>query len=235
MNTTPPPHRRGFTWLEFVVLIGVLAVAAYLIVPPLIHTTDRGRDRIVALINGKRLALAMMEFASEYGSFPDRESAIKLMKDIETPLKLEGDSANDYFRQLIAAGVVSSEDPFYARTPYSPKKPDNNFSGTEALRAGEVGFGYVMNGTKALPNDNPKLIIAVTPLLNAGAIGEFDSKIKSMAGSAVLVYLDGSAKLVPIRKDKKVIVNGGYTLLDSGEKSIWGNDIKPVIKPPLKP
>lgn len=233
MRTNPHSRQRGFTWVELLVLIVVLVALAGIAAPKLIRIRGgRSHDTVWDMNNGKRLILALTDFSNEFGSFPDRETAKIFIEANQGNLMLEGDHSNDYFRQLIAAGVIKSEQPFHVQTPYSPKRPDNNLSGAEALKAGEVGFGYIMNGSKALPSDSPKRIILVAPLLNAAATGEFDASV--MFGKALLVRIDQTVEMVPIGKDKKAIIGPNRTLLDTGEGTIWGKDIKPVIKPPLK-
>lgn len=215
------------------VVIVIIAALAGLTAPQLIRMRKKG-DQVVAMNNGKSMVLALTDFSSEYGGFPDRETAKAVTESTGSTLNLSGDTANDYFRQLIAAGVAKSEDPFFSKTPYSTKKPDNQFKqSADALKAGEVGFGYIMNGLVALGNDDPNRIVAVTPLLAANTKGEFD--IGPLDGKAAMVYLDQSVKMLPIREDnKKVAVTGSKTLLDTGENTMWGTDIKPVIKAPKK-
>jgi type II secretory pathway pseudopilin PulG len=219
--------------VELLVVIVIIAALAGLTAPQLIRMRKKG-DQVVAMNNGKSMVLALTDFSSEYGGFPDRETAKAVTESTGSTLNLSGDTANDYFRQLIAAGVAKSEDPFFSKTPYSTKKPDNQFKqSADALKAGEVGFGYIMNGLVALGNDDPNRIVAVTPLLAANTKGEFD--IGPLDGKAAMVYLDQSVKMLPIREDnKKVAVTGSKTLLDTGENTMWGTDIKPVIKAPKK-
>jgi hypothetical protein len=188
-------------------------------------------EQIIAKENGKTMALALNDFASEYGSFPDHETAEAVKKNTLTTLDLDGDTANHYFRQLIAAGMAKSENPFSARTDYSRKRPDNYMKGDQALKLGEVGFGYIMNGTKALPADNLNRVIAVTPLRNGSVTGEFDPN--PLDGMAVLVLLDTSVKMVRIRKEDRQVMLGGKKLLENGADTVWGTAITPVIKPPL--
>jgi prepilin-type N-terminal cleavage/methylation domain-containing protein len=233
MKTNSKQHRSGFTLVELLVVIVIIAALAGLTAPQLIRMRKKG-DQVVAMNNGKSMVLALTDFSSEYGGFPDRETAKAVTESTGSTLNLSGDTANDYFRQLIAAGVAKSEDPFFSKTPYSTKKPDNQFKqSADALKAGEVGFGYIMNGLVALGNDDPNRIVAVTPLLAANTKGEFD--IGPLDGKAAMVYLDQSVKMLPIREDnKKVAVTGSKTLLDTGENTMWGTDIKPVIKAPKK-
>jgi prepilin-type N-terminal cleavage/methylation domain-containing protein len=233
MKTNSKQHRSGFTLVELLVVIVIIAALAGLTAPQLIRMRKKG-DQVVAMNNGKSMVLALTDFSSEYGGFPDRETAKAVTESTGSTLNLSGDTANDYFRQLIAAGVAKSEDPFFSKTPYSTKKPDNQFKqSADALKAGEVGFGYIMNGLVALGNDDPNRIVAVTPLLAANTKGEFD--IGPLDGKAAMVYLDQSVKMLPIREDnKKVAVTGSKTLLDTGENTMWGADIKPVIKAPKK-
>ncbi len=214
--------------------IGVCMVVLFSVAPPQIMRMRIKGDQVVAMNNGRSLALSLSEFAAEYSSLPDHETAKAVNVQTKTDLKLDGDFSNDYFRQLIAAGVVKSEDPFFAKTPYSRYAPNNILKGAFALRPGEVGFGYLMNGDQAMPNEDPNRIIAVTPLLNATATGEFDPK--PLAGKAALVYLDTSVRLAAIRNaDHRVELNLGRTLLEHGAGTLWGADIHPVIKPPETP
>jgi len=207
-----------------------IAVLAWVAVRSVVRMIAKG-DQLVALRNGQSLMLAMNDFHAEFGSFPDRKTAQHLAAMIDTQLDLSGDSANDYFRQLIAAGICKSEDPFFSVTPYSPYPPDNVTTGKYALSAREVGFGYIMNGDAAIGIDNPDRIIAVTPLLNASASDDFDPA--PLAGKAVVVCLDTTTKALPIREDHKIVVSGTHTtLLDYGAHTSWGIAIKPVLKPP---
>ena len=217
------------------VLSGVCLVVLCLANPACLRRRGGTGDMVVAMNNGKSMMLALSDFATEYGSYPDCATAKAVQERTKTELNLDGDTANDYFRQLIAAGVVKSEDPFYSKTPYSIRKPDNLMNGTEALKPGEVGFGYLMNGDKAMPNDDPNRVIAATPLLNATTAGEFDTE--PLQGKAALVYLDSSVKWVTIREDnRRVNVSGRKTLLECGDYTIWwGAAVTPVIKPPQTP
>ena len=234
LQPAPPPSKSGIP-LALIIIGGVLlvifiiAALAGLAAPLIIKMRKKG-DQVMAVSHGRNLTLSLNGFSTEYGSFPDRETAKQVIALTDTSLDLTGDTANDYFRQIIAAGIVKSEDPFFAISAYSRHTPDNNFVGTHALQAGEVGFGYIMNGDKAMPGNDPEAVIAATPLLMGGRNGEFDPK--PMAGRAVLIRLDSSVKLARIRPDHQVDLGNGKTLLDTGPDTVWGNAVAPVIKPP---
>lgn len=218
--------------MELLVVIVIIVTLAGVAYPKLLSMVKKG-DQIAAVKNGQSMILVLNEFATDYGTYPDKETAKEVTVKTGSPLTFNGDNSNDYFRQIIASGILKSEDPFFAKTSISPRKPDNVMSGSECLKGGEVGFGYIMNGMAAIPNDDPNRIIAVTPLFNASAKGEFDAA--PLDQKAVFVYVDSSVKALQIRQDnKKVAITGSKTLLDSGEGTIWGSEIKPVIKVPKK-
>jgi prepilin-type N-terminal cleavage/methylation domain-containing protein len=228
-NTSPHHNRKGFTLMELLVVITIIVTLAG-IATPQIAKHLRTKDRIVALSNARQLGFGLRDFEEEYGSLPDRETARAVVERTESKLSLTGDTANDYLRQLLAAGIVKSEEPFWAPTATSKRRPDNVFEGTDALRPGEVGFAYILNGTGAMPTDNPNHYVAVTPVTNA-AKGEFDSH--TYLDKAVALSVDGSVTLLDIRPETgKVHVAKGRTLLETGSGTRWGNDVHPVLKAP---
>ncbi|KAB2641597.1 MAG: prepilin-type N-terminal cleavage/methylation domain-containing protein [Verrucomicrobia bacterium] len=230
MKSNIKPQHGGFTLVELLVVIVIIVTLAGLSAPAIIRMTKKG-PLMVAINNGKNMVMALTEFSTEYGNFPDKETAKAVTDKTGSTLNLNGDTANDYFRQLIASGMTKSEEPFFATSSISTKKPDNIMTGSECLKGGEVGFGYIMNGMSAIEADTNR-IIAVTPLLNNSAKGEFDAN--PLDGKAVFVGLDSSVKTYVIRQDNKKVVVGSKTLLETGEGTIWGSDIKPVIKVPKK-
>ncbi|MCX6878764.1 MAG: hypothetical protein NTW21_33875 [Verrucomicrobia bacterium] len=230
----PPPPAKGIPLPLIIIGVVVLcvigiAMLAGLAAPGFVCMRKKA-EQVVAMNNGRSLILALNDFNAEYGSFPDRETAKQVAARTQTPLDLTGDTANDYFRQLIAAGVAESEDPFYAKTSSSPKRPDNKMTGNEALKAGEVGFGYLLNGERAIGDDDPNRILAVTPLSRTGTSGQFDAQ--PFDHRAIVVRVDGSVKPEPLLEDGRLLLGRNKTLLDTGPNTIWGTAIKPVIKPP---
>lgn len=225
---------RGFTLVELLVVIAIIATLAGVGVPALMAKKKEG-DRSEALMNSKQIGLALFGFDDEYGSYPSADTAKSLEENNpNSGMTFGSSSSNDYFRQLIAAGYVDQEKPFYARSPYT-KKPDNNLSGSKALAEGECGFAYIMaSATAALTssgNSGRPLICAAVD--DAKTDGTFDVDVYNR--KAVVLRLDTSASVETIRpSDKKVTVGGGKTLLDTGDDTVWGTGTTPTIVPPLK-
>ena len=218
------------TAVVLAVVVAIIGIARFTFTHPSYTNFRKKGEQLQAIDHGKEIYMAMMAFKLEYGSFPDVQTAKAVIEKTKTELDLNGDTANDYFRQLIASGAVKSENPFFVATPYSKKNPDNDMTGNEALNAGEVGFGYIMNGNTAIVGDNPNQIIVAAPLLNANTNGEFDASCLNRR--AVLVHVDGSVSLQHIREDNKVDIGEGKTLLETGQGTIWGTQVTPVLKPP---
>jgi len=168
-------------------------------------------------------------FHSEYGSYPDRDTAKLLTSRKPHGLDLSGDSSNDYFRQLIAAGIAKSEHPFFAKSAFAKHAPDNSISGTRVLAPGEVGWGYVMNGGSSLPDTSPDIPLCVTPL-RPGQPGGFDPA--PFQRKAAVVHPDCSVKLLTIQPDGRVATDNGRILMETGPGSIWPAGVNPVIKSP---
>ena len=224
-----------FTWFTWVVL-GSVAVFFGVKEFKAEQRGKRLRAKYEAINNARQIGFALFEFEREYGRFPDAKTAAMLREKGKTGWKLEGNTSNDWFRQLIASGHVKDERIFYSKTAYT-EKPDGKVSPIErALAAGEVGFGYLMNGDSAFSTEgNPARPIAVAPLAFDGKtvssrtfdVGIFDHK-------AVVLRVDNSVQSVPIlKKTKEAMLGGGKTLLETGPDAIWGDKVRPVIVPPL--
>jgi len=227
-------RRQGFTLVELLVVIVIIAALAALTAPMVIRQR-RKADQTQATNNARQIGMAMFEFEAEYGSFPDSSTADTVTKNTATSLTLGNSSSNDYFRQLIAAGIAQNEEMFYAKTSYT-KKPDNVFNTpATALIAGENGFGYLLNGTSGFSvSGNSARPLAITPLLNAQTDGTCDPDM--FDGKAVVLRMDNSVQSYSIRTtDKKVIVPGGRTLLETGDDTPWGSSgVTPTLSAPEK-
>ena len=223
--------RRGFTLVELLVVIVIIASLAGLTAPMVIRQRKKA-DQTQAVNNARQIGLAMFEFETEYGSFPDDTTADEVLND--AGYTLGGESSNDYFRQLFAADITQSEDMFYAKTG-SSKKPDGNITVEGALANGEVGFGYMMDtgGVGLSTAGNPARVTVVAPLASDGAKFTPDPYDKK----AVVLRIDNSVISVPIDSAGDAIITSGSasnrkTLLETGDDTIWGDSIDPQIVAP---
>jgi len=228
------PSKPNFNWPMLIIGVVVLITLAGLIMPMTIRSA-KNPSFTEAFNNARPLGLALLEFETEYGRFPDTTTAIQVLKNTSSSLNLQGHSANSYFRQLIAADMAQAETLFYCETAFS-KKPDNRFDTPQtALAPGEVGFGYLPNGTTAFTTKgNPARPIVCAPLAFDGksvSTHRFDPT--PLNGKAVLLRIDNSISSTFIdRKTGELTLEKRKTLRQTGPDTIWGGDT-PTIVPPL--
>jgi len=230
MKTNIRQH-GGFTLVELLVVIVIIAALAGLSAPVILKQR-KAADRTEAINNVKQINLALIDFDNDYGSFPDNNTQEDVKDATGTALSFGGTFANDYFRQLVAAGN-KSEKIFWCKTSYSPKKGDDIITPGKALDAGEVGFGYIMASQTdgQSTSGDPGRPVCVTPLFKAQPNWEFDAE--PYGEKAVVLRIDGSAKPETIRTDNKYIsIQGGRFLQTTGDNTPWGNDINPVLRAP---
>jgi prepilin-type N-terminal cleavage/methylation domain-containing protein len=228
-------YRRpdGFTLVELLVVIVIIAALAGLSAPVILKQR-KAADRTEAINNIKQIGAMLIEFDTDYGNFPDNETAEDVKEATGTDLTFGGSFSNDYFRQMLAGGGGKSEKPFWCKTAQSPKKADDNFATPgKALEAGEVGFSYIMasqtQGQSA--SGEPSRPVVVTPSYKFQTDWTFDPE--PYAGKAVVLRLDNSATAMQIREDnKKVSTNSGKTLGDTGDQTPWGTDMNPILRAP---
>jgi prepilin-type N-terminal cleavage/methylation domain-containing protein len=225
---------RGFTLVELLVVIVIIAALAGLTAPMVIRQRKKA-DQTEAVNNAKQIGLAMFEFSDAYGSFPDSTTGEQVTENTGTTLTFAGGASNDFFRQLIAAEISQSEAMFYAKTNYT-KKPDNVYNtSSNALSAGEVGFGYIMNGETAFSTaGNPSRPIVAAPLAGTttpATDGTFD--VDMYDSKAVVLRIDNSVQSLNVLKtSKQAQMGGGKTLLQTGADTVWGDGVTPTMVPP---
>ncbi len=229
---TNPAMRRGFTLVELLVVIVIIAALAGLTAPMVIRQRKKA-DQTEAVSNARQIGLALFEFETAYGSFPDKSTATTVTENTGTQLTFSGTASNDYFRQLIAAEISQSEAMFYCKTAFS-KKPDNVLNTTAtALAAGEVGYAYLLNTDTAFSTaGNPARPILAAPLAYPFQTGQFDSDMYD--AKAVILKIDNSVTSVPILKTTKLAqLGGGKNLLQTGDDTVWGTGVVPTFVNPL--
>ena len=192
---------KGGFWLAILALAFSGLIVASNFFTDLRAEPAKAGARTETLNNIRRLGLALSEFDAEYGRFPDKSTIPLVQASTGTKLTLDDSSSNKLFRQLIAAGL-KSEKLFWAPLEGGPRKPDDVF-GTDgsALRAGECAFAYIA-GLKS--SDAPEAPVVMAPLIKGKRA--FDRL--SFHGKAVILFLDNSAKSLPIEKDGRVMLNG---------------------------
>ncbi len=226
-----PKQRRGFTLVELLVVIVIIAALAGLTAPMVIRQRKKA-DQTEATNNARQIGIALFEFENSYGSFPDQTTAETVRTNTETQLSLGTANSNDYFRQLIAAEVCQSEAMFYAKTAFT-KKPDNVFStSNKALEKGEVGFGYIMDTNKAFSTaGNPARPIVAAPLAFPFSSGQFDTDVYDF--KAVVLRIDNSVQSLSVLKSTKLAqLGGGKNLLQTGDDTVWGTGVTPTMVNP---
>jgi prepilin-type N-terminal cleavage/methylation domain-containing protein len=209
---------RGFTLVELLVVIVIIAALAGLTAPMVIRQRKKA-DQTEAVNNARQIGMALFEFENEYGTFPDEETSKAVASATDTNA-VGSKNANDNFRQLIRAGIAQAESMFYAKTAFT-KKPDGIMtSDQQALAAGEVGFGYLMNKTAGFSAaGNPSRPIIAAPLKIA-LDGTFDSDFYD--SKAVILKMDNSVTSLPIVSTTGNVKISGKTITETGEDTVWG-------------
>lgn len=231
---TQPKLKGGFTLVELLVVIVIIAALAGL-TAPIVMSQRKKADQTEALSNARQIGLALFNFDTEYGRFPDASTAEDVTERTGSDLASGGGtSANAYFRQLIAANVANSETIFYARTEFT-KKPDDVFNDvSSALEAGEVGFGYIMRDatTSFSTAGRAGRPIICTPLAYDGSVSDSEFDLDVFDGKAVILKLDNSASAINIDRDSRQARLNNKGLLESGADTVWGSGITPKIAAP---
>lgn len=180
--------------------ICVLPFAGVLLLAIFIGPGNQHQDRSYALNNLRMLGVCLYEFDSEYGRFPDVLTIAAVKATTSTPLTLDDSSSNKLFRQLLAYGA-ESEKPFWAKTPATPRNPDELFvTDAQALAPGECAFAYVAGLSS---NDAPETPLVMTSLEK----GKTTFDRSAFDGKALILFLDLSARPLPIEKDGRVLIN----------------------------
>lgn len=179
-------------------------------------------DQTEAVSNARQIGLALFEFKEEYGAYPNAVTVAAVQKATGTTLNFGTKSSNDFFRQLLATEMTQSERIFYAPKIPGVRKPDDNITGTEALKKGECAFACFL-GAKL--TDNPRRPLAAAPMIPG--TDRFDPK--AYEGKAVVLRMDNSVTSFNIDKDGHIQIEG--KLFMDPANPIWDGHPPMIVWP----
>ena len=223
MRAMAKTSRVWMGWLAFSVTATFVFVCIYLPV-------SKRRNEVYlneARSNMRSMSCAMGEFDSAYGAFPNAETAKRVVELTESELQVGAGSANEIFRQLIAAEICPSETVFYAKIP-GAHQPDHDLSPPDkALAKGEVGFSYILGQSSRCPAETPLVITPLVPGTN-----RFDPK--PFRGRALVMRVGsvkhGNIDVLPINPRGEVIDSSGKHLLAAGNP-LWAGKAPFIVWP----
>lgn len=230
MKMNPKMARSGFTLVELLVVMAIIATLAGVGVPALIKQQKKGHLS-EAVQNVKQIGIYLSEFEQEYGSYPDANTAKQVAENTDTPIS-SGNSANDRFRQIINAGMAKSESVFYCKTSYT-NKPDNIYEPSDkALVKGEVGYGMIVkaDGSGLTNSGNQSRPVVCAPFTSE-MNNNFDYDV--YGGKGVIYKMDNSAATPTIIEKTKALKINGKSLIQSGADTVWGADMTVKFAHPI--
>ncbi len=217
MIAEPKKSRSLEFTLGLIILIGIITIVWIRI-----DIRQREANREEAFRNSRSFSVALFEFESEYGSYPNEATAAIVTKSFpKHGYDLTGKSSNAAFRQLLAAGIMQSEHSFYAKIKDSIN-PDGNILPKQALKKGEVGFAYISGLSTG---NNPSTPLVLAPLIPGTT--KFDPK--PFVGHAIILHIDTSVHVHKIHEDGHVYSRGIDIL--SAKYPVW-NGKAPDIRYP---
>jgi hypothetical protein len=208
--------------LGIFILLGLIA-AFFIWQDARMRRHGRGHDQTQAHSNARQIGLALFEFETDYGAFPNETTTGLVEKDFETAIDLTGTSTNALFRQLFAANITQSEQMFYAKIPGS-RRPDSIITPGNILESGECGFSYI-SGLSS--KDDPTTPLVLTPLIPGTT--KFDPK--PFKGFAVILQIDNSVRSYKIEKDGHIYRDGKDLL--SPKHPVWKGKAPDIRYPEL--
>jgi hypothetical protein len=222
----PPPGPeaiRSRRVMRRILVVGILSIGILLAGLAFFMGGRYRRATLTETISHMRsLHLAFLDFATDYGSFPDASTIADVKVATSTSLALGTSSSNEMFRQMIAT-TVKAESPFWAKSSISPHKPDNNIGGSHALEKGECGFAYVTGTSASSSTLRPILLAPVDPVKRC-----FERRW-DYSNMAVVLFLGGSVRTFPIDRHGRVEI-GGMDFFDP-RQAHWGGTAPDVKWP----
>jgi len=213
MNTTPPNSQSGFTLVELLVVISIIALLAGLATPALQNARREG-FKVADVNNLKQIGTSIKLFSNDYdGMFPIKwESG----KDVSAMKTADASNANDAFRALFGTSTLKDERIFFTQGTSIFRKPDNDIGKapdySKALEKKENSYAYFAGHSEGSESTDP---LAWNP--TSGGLqpdGEKGWKASGAlqqihAGKGVNVFrVDGSVSWVPKLADNTIPVGG---------------------------
>ena len=224
----PPPSeaalrsRRKWRWMWITGVLSIIGLLVFAVVPKIISQRKKA-DESEARGNACQTGLALIEFHDEFGKFPDATTIAAVQSKTGSLLPMGTKTSNDFFRQLLAAGLTPSDGICYAEID-GTRKPDQRRDGRHAMEKGECGFTYFLGATKS---DNPRRPLLVTPMIPG--THRFDPK--PFGGKAVVLRMDGKVISLTIDKFGHAILDG-RNLMDP-HHPIWDGHAPVIAWPDL--
>lgn len=225
----PPPSeaailsQKKWKWLWVAGVVSIIMIALTGLTALLVARKRTNCGQTEEVSNARQIGLALYEFESQYGTYPDAATATRIRNETKTTLNLGTTSSNDFFRQLLAANITQSERMFYAKGS-GIHKPDDVIAGAKALERGECAFTYFLGASKF---DYPSRPLAAAPMIPG--TDRFDPK--PFEGKAILLMKDSSVIL--LRIDKMGHVTDGDGNLMDPHHLIWGGHAPIIVWPEL--
>jgi hypothetical protein len=135
-------------------------------------------------------------------------------------------SSNDFIRQLIVAGYLDQEGPFWAKGP-NTHKPDGDIAGAKMLEAGECGFSYVVcESPKNVLKDAP---LVMTPLIPGKRQFDYKTAKEYFGKKMIVLHCDNSISTHEIDKNGRVMIDG-KDFFDPSQP-FWGGKTPRIVWP----
>lgn len=176
----------------------------------------------LAVTKARQIGLALFEFETEFGFFPNAETAVTVKEATGFKGELRAETANDCFFQLVGAGIVSNVEIFQWADVQKPGDPAPKPPAADRLE--KCSFAYLPARNSA---GHPGRPIVVTPLIKGTNL--FDPK--PFGGKAVILKRDNSVTSVPIDGEGRAILDG-RDLFDPGQPYWKGEE--PSVKWPTE-